>query len=123
MTVIPKTILVVDDDDLIRSAVTAALELEGYRVEGARHGRQAIDLLRAGLCPSLILLDMMMPVMNGWEFLAERSSDLSLARFPLIVVSAALQAAPRGTTGFLKKPVSLDTLLETVGAQLQPLAG
>ncbi len=111
--------LVVDDDRDIREVVTDALEAEGYRVVTAGDGREAIALLRAvGAAPSLILLDLMMPGMDGAQFRAEQRRDPTLDAIPVVVLSADsgldAKAKSLGVAGHLKKPVALDALLDAV---------
>ncbi|HEY3352798.1 MAG TPA: response regulator [Polyangia bacterium] len=112
----PALVLVVDDEDDIREVLRLALEAEGYRVETAAHGREALARLAAGARPCLILLDLMMPVMDGFEFLAARARDPVAAAIPVLVVSAFADraAAVTGVAGILKKPVDLDVLLAQV---------
>jgi CheY-like chemotaxis protein len=114
-----KKVLVVDDDRDIRDVVADALEAEGYRVVTATDGRDAIHLLRgAGDMPSLILLDLMMPGMDGAQFRAEQQRDPVLEAIPVVVLSAdaglGAKAKSLGVAGHLKKPVTLEMLLETV---------
>src|SRR5689334_6104245 len=80
------TILVVDDDEDILEALRDLLRDEGYDVVAARDGRTALERLRGGLRPRLILLDLMMPTMNGYEFRREQRADPALAGIPTIVV-------------------------------------
>jgi CheY-like chemotaxis protein len=114
----PRCLLLVDDDPDIREAMTFVLESAGYRVQTATNGFEAIERLRVDEAPCLILLDLMMPVMNGWEFRAEQTRDPKLAAIPLVVVTGAGQAAQKaaslGATGVLEKPVELDVLLSVV---------
>jgi CheY-like chemotaxis protein len=108
-----RLILVVDDDDDIREAMRDALEDEGYNVETASDGAQALDRLRAMPNePCLVLLDLMMPVMDGWTFLAERNQDPRLAGIPITIVSAARNVPP--DVQCLAKPISQDRLLDEV---------
>jgi two-component system chemotaxis response regulator CheY len=112
-------ILVVDDDDGIRSALAQALEEEGFLVSTAAHGAEALDYLRtAGVMPCLILLDIMMPVLDGRGFLQLKRVDARLADIPVVVVTAdgrALQdRAALDVQAVLMKPISLEVLLETV---------
>lgn len=111
-------VLAVDDDYDVLLALQDVLEMEGYRVIPARSGREALDLLHRGLRPALILLDLMMPDVSGWEFLAEQRQDVELARIPVVVVSgqglSTREVASLGVAGYLKKPVDLDELLSTV---------
>ena len=115
-----RAILVVDDDASIREALSDLLGDEGYRVTTATNGAEALTLLRRPelLRPCVILLDLMMPVMNGQEFYAEQQRDPALARIPIVVISAdgniALKAAAFGGE-FLPKPVRLETVLGVLG--------
>src|SRR5688572_8496646 len=82
-------ILIVDDDASIREALASLLEDEGYTAAGVANGLQALTLLRQSEeLPCLILLDLMMPVMNGWEFLNEQQQELRLAEIAVVVFSA-----------------------------------
>src|SRR4030065_2693377 len=111
-------ILIVDDDADIREALTQALESEGYRVSLAVDGRDAWEKLHSGPSPALILLDLMMPIMNGVEFLAALRADAALKGLPVILVSAFDSVAAahlHQAQCYLPKPVDLATLMETVG--------
>jgi CheY-like chemotaxis protein len=114
----PRSILVVEDDADIREALIGILEDEGYRVDGVGNGREALEHLAAGPRPALILLDLMMPVMNGWQFRAAQKLDPTLADIPVVVISAdgnvRQKADSLDAVGVLKKPVELDTLLAVV---------
>ncbi len=117
MTHRARPILIVEDDESIRESLRDVLEIEGYSVVEADNGRTALDQLLAGLTPSLVLLDLMMPVMSGLELLAAVRAEPSLATLPVIVVSAWPPAAidlPGSTQGFVKKPVDLDELFAAV---------
>jgi CheY-like chemotaxis protein len=112
-------ILIIDDDHAIREMLTEALEDAGYRVASAENGQQALILLRATpMLPCVILLDLMMPVMNGWEFRAAQQADAQLAAIPVVVLSArpSLQNDAFITTveEFLQKPVEIIQLLNVV---------
>jgi CheY-like chemotaxis protein len=111
-------ILVVDDDNAIRETLRAILEDEGYTVAAASHGREALAHLRDGPPPALFIVDLVMPVMNGWELCAELARRPELARVPVLLVSANshLDAPPVGleTVHVMKKPISFDRLLEYV---------
>jgi CheY-like chemotaxis protein len=116
-----KGVLVVEDDDNIRETVRQILELEGYAVHTAENGKRAIEILETLTYPCLILLDLMMPVMNGWEFLEARSKNAVMAALPVIVVSAvADQARDSGATEIMRKPPDIDSLLETVAHHFRP---
>lgn len=113
-------ILIVDDDDDIRELLAEFLEDEGYRVTTARNGLDALTLLRAGgTLPRMILLDLMMPVMNGFQFLEAFRRDPALSPIPVAVVSAhgGLGPAERAVIAapILAKPLALPRLLQIVG--------
>jgi CheY-like chemotaxis protein len=111
------SLLVVDDDPDICEALQTVLEAYGYRVLTAPGGAEALAILRRGERPCLILLDLMMPGMNGAEFRAEQLRDPALARIPVVVLSAsgevAAKAAALGAEG-LPKPVDLEALLRAI---------
>ncbi len=110
-----RSILVVDDDPDIRDSLTFALENEGMTVRSASNGREALEML-AQERPSLILLDLLMPEMNGWQLFEALRADAALAGVPVIVISAAPnlgQRLPPGTR-FLFKPIKLAMLLAAV---------
>ncbi|HEX5688990.1 MAG TPA: response regulator, partial [Roseiflexaceae bacterium] len=114
--VTPATVLVVDDDQAIRQMLIEALDDFGYRVLTAENGKQALGVLaEAPTLPRLILLDLMMPVMNGWEFLEQQQHDARIARIPVVVLSArpSLQheAYVTHVDTFLQKPVDILSLL------------
>jgi CheY-like chemotaxis protein len=113
-----RKILVVDDDSDVRGALAVLLDTAGYAVVEAGHGREALELLRGESRFALILLDLFMPEMNGWAFLAEQVSDPTLALVPVIVISADPDAAKRaktpGVVARLAKPVEFDQLLDIV---------
>src|SRR4051812_7004066 len=102
-------ILVVEDDPDIRDAIRSVLEDEGYKVNTAVNGRDGLDALSKMPPPCLILLDMMMPVMSGYEFLAHLRRQEHLAPIPVIVVSAwpTDKETTKATQGFVRKPVDL----------------
>jgi two-component system, chemotaxis family, chemotaxis protein CheY len=116
-----KTVLVVDDDRDIRDVLTDALEAEGYRVITAPDGQEALDWLRAsGLRPCVILLDLMMPRMDGLQFRTEQLNEPLFATVPVIVLSAdpsvIATAKSLNFAGSLRKPVPLEALLAAVHA-------
>jgi CheY-like chemotaxis protein len=105
---------VVEDDEDVRNGLQDVLEEAGYCVSTAVNGRDAIDRLSA-LAPQLILLDLMMPVMNGVEFLAALRQHATLSATPVVVVSAwPKEAQAVDAQGFLAKPVHLSALLSIV---------
>ncbi len=106
-------VLVVDDDPDIRSALTSVLEVEGYSVVSATHGGEALEQLRT--CrPQLIVLDLMMPVMDGPTFMAAKNSDPTISAIPILVMTATTRQRIEGATGFLRKPFDLETFLTAV---------
>jgi len=111
-------VLVVDDDGATREVLTLILEAAGYEVSCAANGREALDRLRRGARPGLILLDLMMPVLDGWGFRREQQRDPALASIPVVVVSAEADLRRRADSlavaAYLEKPVEIDRLLETV---------
>lgn len=111
-----KVILLVEDDRSIREAVQSVLEDDGYDVVQAENGRDALDRLRSGALPDLVVLDLRMPVMDGWEFRAAQKNDPNLAGIPVLAVSAdgSAKAEAIAADGYLRKPLSTRTLLDTV---------
>ncbi len=116
--------LIVEDDPDIRDTFKALLEDRGYEVATAANGREALDELSGMRRPCVILLDLMMPVMSGPEFLEVVKNDPKRRSIPVLIVSAYAELADSSTLadGFLKKPVALDTLLTSV-ARFCPKAG
>lgn len=110
-----KSILVVEDNKDIQDSLKLALEVEGYTVFTADNGRDALDQLSRIPTPCVILLDLMMPVMNGWEFVEEISKDLMLSTIPIVVVTAFSdkKTTPK-TNDIIQKPIDLNALLKTV---------
>ena len=110
-------LLVVEDDADYRTILCEMLEEAGYRVESAMHGVAALARLRAGTTPALILLDLMMPVMDGWSFMAALKEDSSLATIPVIVTTGGgdrvLHSAPV-SAAYLNKPINRDRLLAMI---------
>jgi CheY-like chemotaxis protein len=113
-----KFVLVVDDDTAIRESVAEILRDEGYAVQEASNGQEALDRLRAEGPPCLILLDLMMPIMDGFQFRAAQLADRALAAAPVVVMSAdgnvEGKAASLSAAGALKKPLLLGDLLQVV---------
>ena len=108
-------ILIVEDDVEIREAMSELLESRGYAVSVARHGAEALEQLRAGSRPCIILLDLMMPVMDGWTFCQETERDPAFAAIPILIVSAVTRLDPRTahvrSVAQLSKPLNFDDLL------------
>lgn len=109
------SILIVEDDEDIRTAMIDVLESEGYKTESAVNGKDALEKLAKMGKPCLVLLDMMMPIMNGREFLDQVMKDARLAPIPVMIVSAvADKTNTNGAVGFLKKPIDIDLVLNIV---------
>lgn len=111
------TILVVDDSPDMREVLRAVLEGDGYRVDEAANGAEALRYLRQHEPPQLIVLDLMMPVMNGWEFREAQRHDAALASIPVVVFSANINngtSAPIDVACCLPKSVDAAKLLATV---------
>ena len=112
-----RSVLLVDDDEDFRTALQHFLVDEGFEVRTARDGREALTLLREIEAPGLILLDLMMPVMSGTQFLAERRRDEAVSRIPVVIMSAWAKE-PRGETAgaddVVSKPIKPEQLLALV---------
>ncbi len=123
----PGRILLVEDEEVVRIVTTLLLEKRGYAVSTARDGREALDLLQTQPLPDLIVLDLWMPRMNGWQFREQQVRDPALAAIPVLVISAvaenARQANTLGEVRFLQKPVHPDDLVSTVESLVGKAAG
>jgi CheY-like chemotaxis protein len=114
-----KTVLVVDDEDDIRESLAEGLASRGWDVIGAANGAEALDVLHEMTPhPDVILLDIMMPVMDGWQFRSVQRHDRDLGDIPVVIFSAhelvRAAALDLGVTSFVKKPVRLDVLAATL---------
>jgi CheY-like chemotaxis protein len=110
-----KAVVVIEDDDMIRETLKYALEFEGYTVFTAANGRLGVEMLPNIPKPCLILLDLMMPVMNGWEFVEAIGKNMVLATIPIVVVTAFKEKAQTiQARKVVKKPVDLDYLFQIV---------
>ena len=110
-----QTILIVEDDVNIRETLKSLLELEGFAVFAAVNGQDGLNALKHITAPCLVLLDLLMPVMDGTEFLKVKSSDSVIATIPVCVVSAvADRTQAPGAVGYIKKPIDFDALLRFV---------
>ena len=110
------SVLVVDDESDLREIVATVLRSDGYQVLTANNGEQAMTVLRGGARPDAILLDLMMPVMDGWQFRLAQKADPALAAIPVIAMSASAsaKAAAIDADCFLAKPIDARTLRATV---------
>jgi len=111
-------VLVVEDNGNARESLLMLLEAQGFEAEGAENGREALRVLREGYDACLILLDLMMPIMDGWTFRVEQRHDPQLADIPVAVLTATVnpgQEAQRlGAVAAFQKPLDIDRLLELV---------
>jgi CheY-like chemotaxis protein len=117
----PHRVLLVEDDEFIRQEISEALQDEGYEVQSAGHGKEALTLLEQGLIPSVVLLDLMMPVMNGWEFLKVFKRDGANAEIPVVILSAFADRATiigGDAIRVLRKPINLSVLFNVLGEQV-----
>jgi CheY-like chemotaxis protein len=108
------SILIIDDDIFLADVLSGILEQAGYSVNHAQNASEALDLLRAPPSPGVILLDLNVPVMNGWQFLARKCHDPALAKVPVIAMSGSSTEPPEGAAFFLRKPISVRSLLNIV---------
>lgn len=110
-----KKILIIEDDDAIREMMASILEIEGHRTVMAKNGKEGIEALQSEVPPDVVLLDMMMPVMNGWQVLDFLRTNATTRQIPVVIVSAygetARAARPKA---FVPKPVQLKTLLDAI---------
>ncbi len=109
-----RSVLVVEDEEDLRELLRSALELSGYSVVTARDGKDALRTLDEYGTPCLILLDLIMPEMNGWDFLQTFRQRPDFRSIPVIVHSSATPRAPEGATRVVQKPMSLERLLALV---------
>jgi CheY-like chemotaxis protein len=109
-------ILVVDDDEDIRASLREVLEDEGYAVACVSNGREALDYLKkAAPRPCVILLDLMMPVMDGWQFRREQKQDPAIADIPLVVITATgKRPVLIDAAELVMKPLDLNRLFEAI---------
>jgi CheY-like chemotaxis protein len=112
-----KTILIVDDEPDLRDALAQILRDEGYQIETAATGLEALDKLRWGLRPMVILLDMQMRVMTGWDFRKEQQRELALAAIPVVAMTAG-HWKKQDLSDFaarIEKPIDIDRLRSVLG--------
>jgi CheY-like chemotaxis protein len=109
----PSSILVVEDDVRALDALTDLLEANGYTVQRAQNGQEA--LVRAKVQPpGMILLDLSMPVMDGWEFMRQQRLEPSIADIPVVVITALVSAIPAGAKALVIKPINVNRLMSLV---------
>lgn len=112
-----KHLLLIEDDPDIRETMELVLLSQGFRVTGVPHGRAAFAACQGGAGrPQAILLDLMMPVMDGWEFLSRQADDPMLAGVPVIIVSAQpiKRELPPQVVAVMTKPVTMNALLDAI---------
>jgi CheY-like chemotaxis protein len=114
---VPETrVLVADDDYAVRESFRLALISAGFTVRTAEDGERALEVLRGGFTPHVIILDLMMPIVSGWEFLEEKAKDEALQRIPVLLLTAFEQGGtPLGNVvGTFRKPTDMPKLVETI---------
>jgi CheY-like chemotaxis protein len=112
------SILIVEDEPDVRETLAAVFEEEGYHVACAPHGAEALSCLHRCPLPGIILLDLQMPVMDGWEFSRRQRQHPAVATIPLIILTGAYEdmrrPAPAGAVGYFMKPYNIDALINVV---------
>jgi len=113
------TILVVDDDPSVGDALKRFLEREGYSTVCANDGREALEILQQGTLPSVLLVDLVMPMMSGWELIERLKRDHSLSRIPVVVISAYPRVVAPAKLRHINlpvvgKPFQMDDLMDTI---------
>lgn len=112
-----KSILIIEDDKAIRETLQVALELEGYEVKTAANGLEGVQALEKMPRPCLILLDLMMPVMDGWGFMSAIEHSDTLAAIPVVIVTAyAEKAGDFKERKIIKKPIDMDLFFQVVNS-------
>jgi CheY-like chemotaxis protein len=107
-------VLIVEDDDGARAALGDIFDFEGYRVASCANGKEALDYLHNQPLPALIILDLQMPVMNGWQFCRERRKDAALAAVPVVVITAFQSPGDLDVDAIVNKPIDIDRLMKLV---------
>jgi CheY-like chemotaxis protein len=114
-----KNVLVIDDDHDIRDLVVFYLNSHGYQASGVSNGEEAITQLQTGDRTDLIILDLMMPIMDAWEFRQLQQQDPAIGQIPVVLISAtdevSYEVGPLEAAGFIRKPIDFAHLLATVG--------
>jgi CheY-like chemotaxis protein len=123
----PLRVLVVDDDPSIRRMIMAALRRDGYTFSEAANGKEALEIMRQEH-PSVVVLDLMMPIVSGWDVLRERAAEPALQSIPVIIVSAnrgpeLASAMDKGICAFLPKPFDITVLSSLVRSCIMPDQG
>jgi CheY-like chemotaxis protein len=121
-------LLVVDDDDDLRDLLAQSLQERGYSVATAANGREALSRLQTAALPAIVLLDLNMPTMNGWQFCAAKNADEALKALPVIVLSAAASKDPDSpyyleVDEVIAKPIDIEELLSAIDRLVTRLRG
>ena len=115
-----KTILLVEDQDVVAQTVSMALNVAGYHCEHAANGMRALSMLEEGLTPNLIILDIIMPVMDGYEFLEKLRTVTGMKDIPVIMLTSlnepadVLKTLKAGAVDYQTKPIDVEALLRSV---------
>ena len=113
-----ETILIVEDDEDLRDSLAELFEERGYAVVAAQNGQDALNRLVAGLVPCLILLDLMLPIVSGWEFRNQQLADPRFAQIPIIILSGIhnlrSEAQRLQAVAFVPKPLDFDRLFKAI---------
>ena len=112
-------VLVVDDDPEVRDAIRDVLEDEGFLVRCAGNGKEALDALSGETLPDAIILDLTMPIMDGYEFLQRRERIAEMARIPVIVVTASMNPPLEEDVAFVRKPIDIELLMDAVRTRVR----
>jgi CheY-like chemotaxis protein len=110
----PCNVLIVEDDDGARTAMGDIFDVEGFTVASSCNGQEALDYLRSAPSPDVIILDLQMPVMDGWQFRREQKKDRRLAKVPVVVITAFSAPQNIDAAAILQKPIDVDKLLGVV---------
>jgi CheY-like chemotaxis protein len=118
-----RAVLLVEDDRDVRASTTESLEDEGFAVVGAETVDEGLERLRQGMSPAVILLDLMMPVRNGWDFRREQLADPALRHIPVVIITASgigVESIRRdmGEVELVAKPYSSQSLVQAIGRAL-----
>ena len=122
-----REVLVVEDDTDLRESLSQALRDHGFGVTPATNGQEALDILHAGAKPSVILLDLMMPELNGWQLRAALRRDPGLAQIPQVVISAYMDETEQSVLALpaddcLRKPFHIRILIDAIERHCEPHA-
>jgi CheY-like chemotaxis protein len=120
-----ESILIVEDDPTIAAALGRFLDSAGYETTAATNGRQALDVLQRGVRPSVLLIDLMMPLMSGWELVECVNRDDTLSQIPIVIMSAYPKLVGQAklkslNLPFLEKPIRFEQLLGTIRRVARP---